>query len=76
LFEKKELFEEELPLESGGKTNIMEKMPEGIPIKVNIQTLLKRIVISPNANKYFHKPLIKLMKENDLDPGIVSLSKI
>ena len=58
------------------KTEKMAKIPKGIPIKINLQTLLKAIVISPNVNEYFRKPFINLMKNYNIDPKIVYHSAI
>ena len=59
------------------KTEKMAKIPKrGIPIKINLQTLLKMIVISPRANEYFHKPFIKLIENHNIDPAIVYRSAI
>ena len=55
------LFEKDFRFFSrAGKTNIMKDIPKGISIKINLQTLLKKIVVSPNVNEYFHKPFINL----------------
>ena len=59
-----------------GQTNIMKDIPKGIPIKINLQTLLKAIVISPNANEYFHEPFRKLIENHNIDPKIVYHSAI
>lgn len=59
------------------KTEKMAKIPKGgIPIKINLQTLFKTIVISPNANEYFHRPFIKLIETYNIDPAIVYHSAI
>ena len=74
-FYSDQLFEEDLYFRIG-KTNIMEDIPTGISIKINLQTLLKRIVISPNVNEYFYKPFINLIKNHNIDPAIVCHSEI
>ena len=59
------------------KTEKMAKIPKGgIPIKINLQTLLKSIVISPNANEYFYKPFINLIENYNIDRAIVYSSAI
>ncbi len=59
------------------KTEKMAKIPKrGIPIQINLQTLLKMIVISPNANRYFHEPFTKLIKNHNIDPARVYRSAI
>ena len=57
-------------------TNLMKGVPKGIEIQTDLDKLLKKVVIPPNANEYFIEPLKKLMENNNLDPGIVKLSKI
>ena len=59
-----------------GQTNIMQNIPKGISIKINLQTLLKSIVISPNVNEYFREPFTKLIKNHNIDPAIVYRSAI
>ena len=59
-----------------GQTNIMRNIPKGISIKINLQTLLKAIVISPNVNEYFRKPFTKLIKNHNINPDIVHRSAI
>jgi len=54
----------------------MKDIPKGISVKINLQTLLKAIVISPNANEYFYKPLINLIKNYNIDPSIVCRSAV
>ena len=70
------LFKEDFGYFSADQTNIMKDIPKGISIKINLQTLLKRIVISPNANEYFYKPLINLIENYNIDPAIVRPSAI
>ena len=70
------LFREDFQIFGAAQTNIMKSIPKGIPIKVNLQTLLKAIVISPNANKYFQEPFRKLIKSYNIDPSIVQHSAI
>ena len=70
------LFEEDFQFFSTGQTNIMQDIPKGISIKINLQTLLKAIVISPNANEYFYKPFTNLIENHNIDPAIVYHSAI
>lgn len=70
------LFEKDSRFFRADQTNIMKDIPKGISIKINLQTLLKKIVISPNANEYFHKPFRKLIKSHNIDPTIVFPSDI
>ena len=70
------LFEEDFRFFRAGRTNIMRDIPKGIPIKINLQTLLKAIVISPNVNEYFRKPFIKLIENHNIDPKIAYYSAI
>ena len=48
----------------------------GIPIKINLHTLLKKIVISPTVNDYFNIPFEDLIKRYDINPNIISRSQI
>ena len=75
-FYSDQLFDEDSRFHRAGQTNIMKDIPKGISVKINLQTLLKAILISPNANEYFYKPLIKLIKNYDIDPSIVRRSAI
>ena len=62
---------------SDDMTNDMKDIPtKGIHIGANLKRLIKRIVMSPNYNDYFYDPLIKLVKDNGLDPVIVYFSDI
>ncbi len=70
------LFDKDFRYENAGKTNIMEGIPEGISIKINIKTLIKRIVISPNAKDYFHKSLERLVEDKNINPAIIRRSEI
>ena len=68
------LDKEEQPDEE--KSNGMEKIRKGFPIDVNLQTLLNKIVISPNFNDYFYNTFEDLLKYYNIDPGIIHLSVI
>ena len=58
-------------------TNLMKDIPKkGISLKNNLQTLLKTIVISPNAKGYFHDPFQDLIEYYGINPDIVSPSEI
>ena len=59
-----------------GQTEKMTAVPKGISIKINLQTLLKAIVVSPNVNEYFRKPFGELMKNYNINPKIVHYSAI
>lgn len=56
--------------------NPINGAPKGIPIKVNLHTLLKKIVISPTVNDYFNIPFEDLIKRYNIDPNIISRSQI
>jgi len=58
------------------ETNIMENIPQGIPVKIDLSKLIQNVVMSPNTKRYFHKPLQKLMIDNNLNPNLVRRSKI
>ena len=75
-FYSDQLFEEDFRFFGLDQTNIMKDIPKGISIKINLQTLLKMIVISPNANEYFHEPFRKLIENHNIDPAIVYRSEI
>lgn len=58
-------------------TNIMKTVPKnGIPIHIDIHTLLKRIVMSPNAKSYFSDSFQDLIGFYGIDPTIVHKSEI
>ena len=59
-----------------GQTEKMTAVPKGISININLQTLLKAIVVSPNVNEYFHEPFIKLIENHNIDPKIAYYSAI
>ncbi|GEM_PF-3518775 len=56
--------------------NPINNADNGIPIKVNLHILLKRIVISPTVNNYFNIPFEDLIKRYGIDPKIISTSQI
>ncbi len=56
--------------------NPINGAPNGIPVKVNLHTLLKKIVISPTVNDYFNIPFEDLIKRYDINPNIISRSQI
>ena len=56
--------------------NPINNAHNGIPIKVNLHTLLKKIVISPTANDYFNIPFEDLIRRYNINPNIISRSQI
>lgn len=56
--------------------NPINNAHNGIPVKVNLHTLLKKIVISPTVNDYFNIPFVDLIKRYDINPNIISRSQI
>ena len=56
--------------------NPINNAHSGIPIKVDLHTLLKKIVISPTVNDYFNIPFEDLIKRYDINPNIISRSQI
>ena len=56
--------------------NPINNADKGIPIEVNIHTLLKKIVISPTVKDYFNLPFVDLIERYEIDPGIISRSEI
>ena len=56
--------------------NPINNAHNGIPIKTNLHTLLKKIVISPTVNDYFNIPFEDLIKRYDINPNIISRSQI
>ena len=56
--------------------NPINNAHNGIPIRVDLHTLLKKIVISPTINDYFNIPFEDLIKRYNIDPNIISRSQI
>ena len=56
--------------------NPINNADKGIPIEVNIHTLLKKIVISPTVKDYFNLPFVDLIERYEIDPEIISRSEI
>lgn len=56
--------------------NPINNAHNGIPIRVDLHTLLKKIVISPTVNDYFLIPFKDLIKRYNIDPNIISSSQI
>ena len=56
--------------------NPINNAHNGIPITVDLHTLLKKIVISPTVNDYFNIPFEDLIKRYDINPNIISRSQI
>ena len=55
--------------------NPIKNAHNGIPIKVNLHTLLKKIVISPTVNDYFNIPFDDLIRRYNINPNIISTSQ-
>ncbi len=71
-----EMFKEGKLFDAQYRNNIMRYIPIGIPIKIDLQTLIKRIVLSPNAKGYFDKALRKFVEDNNIDPKLVHSSEV
>ena len=56
--------------------NPINNAHNGIPIEVNLQTLLKKIVISPTFNDYFNIPFEDIIRHYNINPNIISMSQI
>ena len=56
--------------------NPINNAHNGIPVKVNLHTLLKKIVISPTVNDYFNIPFEDLIERYNINPNIISRSQI
>lgn len=56
--------------------NPIKDAHNGIPVKVNLHKLLKKIVVSPTVNDYFNIHFEDLIKRYDLDPNIIRTSQI
>ena len=56
--------------------NPINNAHNGIPVKVNLHALLKKIVISPTVNDYFNIPFEDLIRRYNIDPNIISRSQI
>ena len=69
------MFRTDAPLLRNYK-NPINNAHNGIPIKVNLHTLLKKIVISPTVNDYFNIPFDDLIKRYNINPNIISRSQI
>ena len=69
------LFKTDISDADHDKTNLMKDIPKGIPVRTNLKTLIKWVVTSPNAKKYYLKPLRELMENHNL-LGAVSPSDI
>lgn len=59
-------------------TNLMKKIPKkGIQLKnIDLQTLLQRIVVSPNIEKYHYEPFCDIVNYYGIDPNRVSRSSV
>jgi hypothetical protein len=76
-FYSDQLTREDVPFLRRYDTNIMKDIPKkGISLENNLQTLLKTIVISPNAKDYFFDPFQDLIEYYGINPDIVRTSDI
>ena len=78
LVDKSDSLDEEVQQPGTHTLKAMEKIRRspGVSIEVNLQTLLKRIVVSPNFNRYFYQTFEKLLDYYGIDPRIISFSEI
>ena len=78
LLDRSDSLDEEAQQLSTYTLSVMDKIRRcpGIPIEVNLQTLLNKIVISPNFNRYFYKTFEELLEYCKIDPGIIQHSVI
>ena len=67
---------EEFSIFNMNKTNKMTDIPKGFKIKIDLQKLIRLVVISPNANDYFLEPLKELMKNNNITNAKVIKSQV
>ena len=58
------------------ESDLTKDIGDGLPVNINIKTLIQKVVIPPNANKYFEKPLKELLEKHGIDPEKVEGSKI
>ncbi len=70
-FYSDKMFREDTPFSRQYDTNLMWKIPKGVQIRTNLNTLIKTVVISHNAKEYFHKALRELMYNYWLTPEII-----
>ncbi len=56
--------------------NAIKEIEKGVSVETNLQILLKRIVVSPNFNRYFYQTFEKLLECYNIDPRIISFSEI
>ena len=56
--------------------NPIEIADNGIPIEVNLDILLKKIVLSPYANKFFKIHFENLIERYDIESEIITESKL
>ena len=76
-FYSDQLSREDVSFFSGYDTNLMKDIPKkGISLENNLQTLLKTIVISPNAKDYFYDPFQDFIEYYGINPDIVRPSEI
>lgn len=71
------LFRTDMRFSDNGKTDLMINIPtKGIPVKINLKTLIRAVVTSPNANKFFLKLLKELLEKYNMNPDIAKESAI
>lgn len=58
------------------ESDLTKDIRDGEPVNINIKTLIQKVVIPPNANTYFEKPLKELLAKQGIDPKKVERSKI
>ncbi len=58
------------------ESDLTQRVRVGEHVFINIKTLIQKVVIPPNANTYFEKPLKELLDKHGIDPDIVERSKI
>ena len=76
-FYSDQLSRTDTPFFSRYDTNLMKDIPKnGILLENNLQTLLKTIVISPNAKNYFYDPFRDIIEYYGINPNIVRTSEI
>ena len=66
------LFAEDSRYFSSDTTNLMKDVPpDGIPIRININKLIKTVAISQIGWEYFQNPLLELLNNKKLSPDII-----
>ena len=49
----------------------LRHIPEEFSIDIYLDTLIQKVVISPNATKYFVEPFKMMVESHGIDPGKV-----